>query len=184
MPPNTFVGMQAMEKLLPQEFVYSMLGPESFERKLCESESFFISDRPRDWRSKAYTSTFKEKMIEQLTDPRPRCIKMLGYFQNFPLCNSDAKQLWTSRIFQNFTHIPGDNDLSIYLRCVPKHYHFNHKDFYRTILDRIQFDRIWLFLAPECPSRLPADPSKDTLISSVLRLLQTKYNATRYEFSY
>lgn len=180
MPQNTFVGMQAMETLLPHEFMYSMLEPESFERKLCEAENFFISDRPRDWRNAAYKSEFKAKMLELLTDPNPRCIKLLGYFQHLPLCNSDTKKLWTSRIFQNFTHFPGDHDLSIYLRCVPRHYHFNSVLFYQTILERIQFDRIWLFLAPECPTHLGGDPSKDNLVTSVLRLLQTKYNATRY----
>lgn len=49
-PPNTFAGMSAMERLLPDEFEYDTLPSDSWEKQLCEKETFFVSDRPRDWR--------------------------------------------------------------------------------------------------------------------------------------
>ena len=43
---------------------------------------------------------------------------------------------------------PGIGDLSIYLRCLPNHYHFNSIEYYSTILSYVTYKRIWLFLAP------------------------------------
>jgi hypothetical protein len=180
MPPNTFSGMSAMEKLLPNQFEYELLPMNSSVRQLCDQESFFLSDRPRDWRNHNYSSNFKSNVYELVKDPKPRCLKMLGYFQNYPLCAEDARQLWTPRMFSNFTQKPGPNDISIYLRCLPRHYHFNDRHYYETILNHTSFDKVWLFQAPECPSRLSDNPSKDGLVASVLRLLISKYNATRW----
>ena len=118
-------------------------------------------------------------MYDLMNDPNPRCLKMVGYFQNYPLCAADARQLWTTRMFANYTTTPGPNDISIYLRCLPRHYHFNDKHFYESILNHTTFDRVWLFQAPECPTRLGGDPSRDGLVAGVVRLLITKYNATR-----
>jgi hypothetical protein len=49
-PPNTFAGMSAMERLLPDEFEYDTLPADAPAKILCEKETFFVSDRPRDWR--------------------------------------------------------------------------------------------------------------------------------------
>lgn len=105
---------------------------------------------------------------------------MLGYFQNLPLCAEDAKKLWTPKMFSNFTMKPGDNDISIYLRCLPRHYHFNDKHYYETILNGTNYDRIWLFQAPDCPTRITGNPARDGLVPGVIRMLRDKYNATRY----
>ena len=43
---------------------------------------------------------------------------------------------------------PGIDDLSIYLRCLPNHYHFNSIEYYSAILSYVTYKRIWLFLAP------------------------------------
>ena len=179
-PPNTWQGMGAMERLLPSEFLYTSLPRDSEIRQLCDSESFFLADRPRDWRNGSYTSRFKDNVHSLITDKRPRCIKLLGYFQGYPLCREDTRNLWTPRLIANFTKKPGPNDLSIYLRCVPRHYFFNDRHFYETILNNTQFDHVWLFQAPECPTKLGKDPSKDGQVASVMRLLVERFNATRW----
>lgn len=178
-PPNTWSGMSAMERLLPSEFLYESLPTDSPIRSLCDNETFFASDRPVDWRNKNYSSNFRPQLHSLLTDPKPRCLKLLGYFQNLPLCQDDARRLWTDRLLANFTMRPGDNDISIYLRCIPRHYHFNNVQFYESILNHTKFDRIWLFQAPECPNKLSDNPAKDSLVTSVVRLLRERYNATR-----
>ena len=178
-PPNSWQGMSAMERMLPKEFQYEMLPVDSQIRKLCDSESFIIADRPIDWRDKNYTSNFKRNLLDLINDPKPRCVKLLGYFQNLPLCAEDTKKLWTPRLFQNATIRPGENDISIYLRCLPRHYHFNGKAFYENILNHTVFDNVWLFQAPECPNKLNENPSKDGLVASVIRLLKETYNAKR-----
>lgn len=179
-PPNTFNGINAMERLLPVAFQYDHLPANSSVRKLCEPEKFFLSDRPRDWRNANYSRDFKQNVLDIVSDAAPRCIKMLGYFQNMPMCADDARALWTTRMFANFTVLPGPNDISIYLRCQPRHYHFNSKHYYETILNHTKFERVWLFQAPECPTKLDENPSKDGLVASVVRLLVEKFNATKW----
>ena len=144
-PPNSWTGMGAMERMLPKEFQYELLPDDSPIRELCDAESFFIADRPYDWRNQNYSNNFKHNLVSLIEDSKPRCLKMVGYFQNLPLCAEDMKKLWTPRLFQNATQLPGDNDISIYLRCLPRHYHFNGRHFYEAILNHTSFDRIWLF---------------------------------------
>ncbi len=179
-PPNTWAGMGTMERLLPGQLQYEHLPADSETRKLCDNEQFYLADRPVDWRDKNYSTNFKSNVYNLIVDPKPRCIKLVGYFQNLPLCVEDAKKLWTPRLLANFTMKPGANDISIYLRCVPRHYMFNDKHFYETILNHTRFDRVWLFQAPECPSKLGDNPAKDGVVASVVRLLVEKYNATRW----
>ena len=179
MPPNTFAGMSAMERLLPDEFEYDHLPLNAEDRQVCDNESFFLSDRPRDWRNQNYSANFKSNLYDLITDPRPRCIKMVGYFQNYPLCPQDSRALWTPIMFRNFTVKPHPDDVSIYLRCLPRHYFFNDADYYETILSRTSFRRVWLFQAPECPTRLSGNPSRDGVVAATVRMLVTKYNASR-----
>lgn len=182
-PPNTFNGMNAMERLLPKNFIYHLLPGNSTIRSICDQENFYLADRPYDWRNSTYSQGFKSNVANIITDKNPRCVKLLGYFQNYPFCHDDAKQLWTPRMFANFTVKPGPNDISIYLRCVPRHYFFNSKEYYETILNNTKFDNIWLFQAPECPTRLGSDPSRDGAVASVIRLLTVKFNAKRCQLS-
>ena len=142
-----------MERLLPDEFLFDKLPLNSTARTVCEKESFVVADRPRDWRNRDYATGFKQNLYDMITDTNPRCIKLLGYFQNLPLCADDVRRLWTPNMFGNFTQKPGDDDVSIYLRCQPRHYHFNNKEFYDNILSRMKYDKLWLFMAPECPDR-------------------------------
>lgn len=107
-PPNTFAGFASMEKLLPRNFLFGSsisftsqhsliflsiesLPASSPDRQLCDREEFVLFDRPRDWRNGTYTSLFKSRFMNLATDPKPRCIKMLGYFQNYPLCRDDVR---------------------------------------------------------------------------------------------
>jgi hypothetical protein len=173
-----------MERLLPPAFLYDKLPPDSAVRQLCENEGFYLADRPRDWRNSTYSKSFKQNLKDLITDPNPRCIRMAGYFQNLPLCADDVKRLWTPKMFTNFTMKPGENDISIYLRCLPRHYHFNDKHYYEVILNNTQFDKVWLFTAPECPTRLGPDPSRDNIVQAVFRMLYARFNATRYGILY
>jgi len=179
-PPNTVAGMSAMERLLPAAFQYQHLSENSSIRQMCETEPFFISDRPRDWRDKNYSANFKTNMLSVINDPKPRCIRMIGYFQNLPMCADDARALWTSRMFANFTVLPGPNDISIYLRCQPRHYYFNSPHYYESILNHTTYDKLWLFQAPECPTKLDENPAKDGQVAAVVRLLTVKFSAIRW----
>jgi len=169
-PPHTLEGINAMTKMLPDNFEYDLLPSTSLEHILCENETFFFSDRPRDWREAKYKENFLARAIDILTDPNPRCIKILGFFQDMPLCRDDTLRLWKPRVIANFTRRPGPHDISIYLRCI-RHYHFNNGSFYEHILDKTRFERVWLFQAPECDRYGPA--------VSLLKILHSKYNATR-----
>lgn len=181
-PPNTWAGMAAMERLLPDEFLFDKLPVNSTARTVCEKESFVVADRPRDWRNRDYATGFKQNLYDMITDTNPRCIKLLGYFQNLPLCADDVRRLWTPNMFGNFTQKPGDDDVSIYLRCQPRHYHFNNKEFYDNILSRMKYDKLWLFMAPECPDpgKLDPDPNRDGHVAGVVRLLSQKYKGKRW----
>jgi hypothetical protein len=106
-PPHSWEGMNAMRALLPDEFEYDLLSANSSVKQLCEKESFVVMDRPRDWRNGTYANIFRSSLVDIITDPNPRCIKMIGYFQNLPLCADDARQLWTPRMKENFTVYPG-----------------------------------------------------------------------------
>ncbi|RYG63673.1 hypothetical protein EON64_15450 [archaeon] len=195
LPPNTWTGMGAMERLLPRDFIFENLPANSSIRSLCDQEAFYVSDRPVDWKSRNYSVSFKPNLVDLLTDPKPRCLKLLGYFQNLPLCSDDARRLWTERLLgtqtqghtHTHTHTHGHThslihpqDISVYLRCVPRHYHFNHAEFYEAVLNNTIYRRVWLFMAPECPTRLSDNPAKDGPVAAVVRLLMGKYNATRY----
>ncbi len=63
-PPNTWAGMGAMERLLPKQFQYENLPADSPTRAMCDSESFFLADRPVDWRDKNYTANFKSNLYK------------------------------------------------------------------------------------------------------------------------
>lgn len=86
LPPNSWTGMGAMERMLPKEFQYELLPEDSNIRTLCDTESFYIADRPIDWRNKNYSANFKYNLVDLINDRNPRCLKLVGYFQNLPLC--------------------------------------------------------------------------------------------------
>ncbi len=181
MPVNTWQGFDTSKRLLPPDLLYENLPENSHVRRVCDEEKFFLADRPRDWRNRDYANSFKTKLSELIVDPKPRCLKLVGYFQNLPLCFADAKALWTPPLFANFTQGPEPDDVSVYLRCVPRHYHFNSVEWYTTILEGMKpFKKVWMFQAPECPNSLGNDPTKDGPVAAVIRLLIDRYNATKW----
>jgi hypothetical protein len=80
MPPNTWTGMGAMERLLPPQFLYENLPVDSEIRKVCDNEPFVVADRPVDWRDKNYSSNFRQNLMNLITDKNPRCLKLVGMF--------------------------------------------------------------------------------------------------------
>ena len=88
-------------------------------KTLCDKEDFVVMDRPRDWRNGTYSQIFKSRMADIIEDPGPRCVKMIGYFQNLPLCREDSRQLWTPRMIENFTVRPTTLDHFV---CTVLHY--------------------------------------------------------------
>ena len=180
MPPNTWAGYDTMKRILPEKFLYESLPADSYEKRLCENEPFYIADRPRDWRNKEYGATFKQKFADILSDPKPRCLRFVGYFQSLPLCYKDAKALWTPPLFANYTSGPGPNDIAVYLRCMPRHYHFNSVEWYRTIFERLEYEKVWLFRAPECPNDIGDNPSRDGPVAAVMRYLYDFHNASNW----
>lgn len=165
--------MNAMRRILPDDFEYDVImSVNSTEYQLCENETFFFSDRPCEWRNKEYRETFISKAVDILTDRKPRCIKVLGYFQDLPLCPDDAQRLWSSRILANYSkQHPEEEDMSIYLRCT-NHYFFNDLHYYESILNNTVFEKIWLFLAPECRTYKHAAP--------LLHMIQSRFKSARW----
>jgi hypothetical protein len=150
----------------------------------------------------AYEEDFRKRVRELIHDPAPRCLKLVGYFQNYPFCADDLKKFWTPNLLAripltnhnnnnnnvglasngNISVTVEDNNLSIYLRCLPDHYMFNSVKFYQTLLSRIHYDKIWLFLAPECSVHAvtSADSSQaDGMVAKVIRMLMDEYHARR-----
>lgn len=78
LPPHTWEGMRAMRRLLPKQFQYENLPADSPTRVLCDSETFFLADRPIDWRDKNYTANFKSNVYDIVTDKNSRCLKLIG----------------------------------------------------------------------------------------------------------
>jgi len=176
-PPNTWPGQHAMESLLPNSFELGKQAEDDFDRVLCEKEKFYISDRPVDTkRNQNYTGSFRKKFVDLIQDPEPRCLKFVGYFQNYPMCRDDMKSLWGPVMWKEYPTHPGPNDISIYLRCLPSHYFFNMREYYTSILERLDYDRIWMFMAPECPHGKVNKKSKKQ-VDLVIRLLRETYNA-------
>jgi hypothetical protein len=176
-PPHTWEGDKAMRAILPDEFEYRLLDKNSTERQLCEAEPFVLSDRPRDKRDKAYMGSFKSNLLSILHDPKPRCLKFIGYFQDSALCKDDVRRLWTSRLFHTFPDSPGPNDISLYLRCLPSHYFFNSLTYYQAILNNTQHEKIWMFMSPDCPKKVAK--SGGNAVHQVIRYL-TSIGAQRW----
>ena len=85
-------------------------------------------------------------------------------------------------LFDEFPLKPGLNDISIYLRCATTHYYWNSAEYFDAILSRLEYQKIWLFLAPNCALFHPITkiqlprPKVDRVIDHLL----TKYNAIKW----
>lgn len=159
--PNTEPGIGTMQRVLPREMWYWNLPADDPIRRLCDSEPFVIRDRKTDFSNKTLMSSFPQQMHDLINDASPRCIKLVGFYQNLPLCNNEVKDLWAARLLAavQTAHpddYPGENDISIYLRC-SRHYHRHSKYWYEAILNRTSFEHVWLFQSPECRAPSPND---------------------------
>jgi hypothetical protein len=94
MPQNTEAAFELVNHLLPNEFEYDSLPPNSHERELCEKEDFFIGDRPVDLRKGSISKESLDKLTLMMNDPKPRCLRLLGYFQQAVFCDEDVRELW------------------------------------------------------------------------------------------
>ncbi len=94
MPPNTDAAFELVTHLLPDEFEFDTLPANSPERKLCENEPLFIGDRPFDLRRGSLSKERFANVTELLNDPNPRCLKLVGYFQQSVFCDEDVRALW------------------------------------------------------------------------------------------
>jgi len=94
MPQNTQAAFELVNHLLPDEFEYENFAVGSPEHQLCESEEFFIGDRPVDLRKGSVSKESMAKLVQMLNDPKPRCLKLLGYFQQSVFCDEDVRELW------------------------------------------------------------------------------------------
>jgi hypothetical protein len=146
-PPNTMEGAAIMDRLIPDENkLYLLNDDNSTIRKLCENEEFFISDRRRNLRDRKYTETFLEKMSAILLDDKPRCLKLVGFFQDGPMCLQSAKDLWNPRLDlignESLRNIFHAQDISVYLRCALGHYHTHGPNYYDTILNHTSYNEV------------------------------------------
>lgn len=185
-PPNTGEGSSAIDLLVPDAFKYYQLPADSPARTLCDAESFYLSDRPEDVKHNAsYRDAAARNTIALLTDPAPRCIKLLGFFISLPLCREMASSLWRAPVMRWSRSNPfAPGDVAVYLRCLPRHYHFHGAQYYRRVLNQshMSFSRVWLLLSPACPKRLDRNPRKDGPISAVLRFFLEELNATLWSW--
>ena len=74
---------------------------------------------------------------------------------------------------------PSSNDMSIYLRCSFSHYVFEDGAFYSKILNGTSFNKLFIFLAPEC-HHVDHKHNWYGRYSSVLGLLRDTYKGVVY----
>ena len=102
-PPNSNIGYTAITHLLNtstlQQSPFNLSHSLShYDYNLGNNEPFYFSDRPFDWSNYSYSSTFQHKAVTLLASRNPKCIKLVGFFQNYPLlCRDDIRRLWSTR---------------------------------------------------------------------------------------
>lgn len=199
LPPNTIVGATLMDRLLGDEFKLYLLNHSHPHRRLCDEEAFFLGDRPRDRRLWDGDAEFRRKHAvyfhHLLTDVRPRCLKLVGFFQDNPVCDAaiqvplypslgtpdPSKRLWARNLRalrSNFSSPFGRDDVSVYLRCAGGHYPVGGPDFYRNILGRLNYTSLWLFLDPSCTTFVETGVGS---VGQVFRYLRVELGARPWE---
>ena len=103
-PPNSNNGYTAVTHLLNtstlQHSPFNLSHALSYyDYNLCNNEPFYFSDRPYDWLNYSYSSTFQHSAVSLLSSRNPKCVKLVGFFQNYPLlCRDDIRRLWSTRL--------------------------------------------------------------------------------------
>ena len=94
LPHNTGGGSAIMDRILPNEFKYYLLPLDHEHRQLCEAEPEILGDRPRDhrmWLGDDFKKKYSKYFTDLLTDSKPRCLKIIGFFQSLPYCFESIK---------------------------------------------------------------------------------------------
>ena len=94
LPHNTGGGSALMDKILPNEFKYYLLPQDHDHRRICEAEPEILGDRPRDhrqWKEEDFQRKYSKYFTDLLTDTKPRCLKITGFFQYLPYCFESIK---------------------------------------------------------------------------------------------
>ena len=95
LPPNTVMGAAIMDRLLGDEFKLYLLNASHPHRRLCDGEEMFFGERPRDnklWNgNEAYRAKQAVYFHHLMSGSEPRCLKLIGYFQELPICFTAVK---------------------------------------------------------------------------------------------
>ena len=94
-PPNTHTAYKLMQQILPQEFAYDLLPKDSYIKRLCTAEPYYLSDRPYETKRGSLNENSRHELEIILSDPEPRCIRLCGYWQVPQICWADAKEIWS-----------------------------------------------------------------------------------------
>ena len=129
-PPNSNIGYTAITHLLnTSSFQHSLFNLSHsfshYDYNLCNNEPFYFSDRPFDWLNYSYSSTFQHKAITLLASRNPKCVKLVGFFQNYPLlCRDDIRRLWSTRLVGTTGDTTYRYTYSILYTCVDVRYKY------------------------------------------------------------
>lgn len=94
LPHNTGGGSALIDRILPHEFKYYLLPQDHEHRKLCDAEPEALGDRPHDhrmWIDDDYKKKYSKYFTDLFTDSKPRCLKIVGFFQTLPYCFDSVK---------------------------------------------------------------------------------------------
>lgn len=95
-PENTNSTYEVIKKIVPEEAQFELLPQDSRDRKVCDDEPYYLSDRPFDVRREPRgRMPSKRKIIEILSDTEPRCLRIVGFFQHALHCPQDARKMWS-----------------------------------------------------------------------------------------
>lgn len=94
-PRHTDVAFELVTQMIPSSNLYENLPMDSYLRKLCTYEAYFLGDRPKDIKNGVGSEASFDKLIQLLSDDQPRCLKLVGYFQEQPLCKYKLRHVWS-----------------------------------------------------------------------------------------
>ena len=104
--------------MIPSTNLYDKLPIDSEVRRLCTYEGYYLGDRPKDINRKngVNSKDSYDKLITLLSDDQPRCLKLVGYFQNIQdsrdsqispekevsICKNELNRMWPmDRVINN-----------------------------------------------------------------------------------
>ena len=110
------------------------------------------------------------------------CLKLLGYFNTIPFCYHCVHKLYhikselstasSSLTSSSPSSLSSSLALTVYLRCLPKHHHFESQDYYRNIIPFINYTSLYLLTSPDCNLSSSYIHSASDEVALVLRYSQ------------